>query len=207
MKLPDLEKAVATHSGQFLCVCIRDREQSKTVEFHHRIEPQRDVDVPDIGRLRDFYDTFGGITFYVDPVSGDAAKYIAPPSEWPGLEAGFAMWFDGMDEEEREEYLPGWVADCLVIGEEPRTGNYLLMPTTGEDAGRVFLFDHDGCEFSEAADDVVAYVEKLLVPDNRMLVEVATHMRFIVGDANIQWWIRDLRDNRGNAATTSADIT
>lgn len=206
MKQAPLATKVATHSGRFLCEQIRAREQTKTVEFHHAIEPPKDVDVPDIGRLRDFYDTFGSVTFYVDPESGEAAKRIAPPGEWDELETALYLWFEGMGDDEREEYLPDWIDSCLVIGEEPRTGNYLLMPTSGEDVGKVFLFDHDGCEFPELAGDVIEYVEKLLEPDNRLLVEIATHMRFIVGDPNVQWWIRDMHDNRGNTATTSADV-
>ena len=78
------------------------------------------------------------------------------------------------------------------------------MPTEGESAGRVFVFDHDGYEFVEEANDIVAYVEYMLKPDNQLLVNLATHMRFIEEGAKYQWWILELRDNRGNFATTAA---
>jgi hypothetical protein len=65
------------------------------------------------------------------------------------------------------------------------------------------LFDHDGFEFSEEAADLVEFVRIMLAPTDRLLTEIASHMRFIDGDPMIQWWIRELRDNRGNLATTS----
>ncbi len=200
----ELQLAVNAHQGVFLCSQIRKPEVTKTVHFKHQTtSPATIDDLPDIGRLRDFYAVFGSITFYVDSLSMDAARYIATPDEWAELEDGFLIWLEDLDDEEREELLPEWIDTCLVIGEEPETGNYILMPTEGAEAGAVYHFDHDGFEFDRHAPDLLKYTEDLLDLDDHNLSFIACHMRFIEGeDNNIQWWIKELHDNRGNNAKT-----
>ena len=203
MKLASLEAAVRGHAGQFYCERIRHSDEKKVINFRHEVSaPGPTKRLPDVGRLGDFYETFGSVVFYVDDKSGDAAKHIARPAQWAELHSEFTSWFDHLDEEELAESMPEWIDTCLVIGEEPKTGNYLLMPAVSDMAGHVFLFDHDGFEFTDCANDLVEYVEKLLAPNDQLLLEIATHMRFIDGDPSIQWWIRELRDNRGNVART-----
>ena len=176
---------------------------TKVVRFAHAITPPLESnDPPPIGRLQDFYDTFGSVVFYCDEKSGDAAKHIAPPSEWTELHECFSDWIDQLDDEERSEIVPAWVDTCLVIGETPRSGNYILMATEGSLAGYVFEFDHDGFEFTEEAKDLIEYVGMLLKPDSRKLTEIASHMRFVETDWSVQWWIRELRDHQGHVVTT-----
>jgi hypothetical protein len=206
MKLAALESAIAGHTGTFLCERINRRDETREVTFRHEITPPGPTPtLPDIGGLRDFYETFGSVTFYVDPVSGDAAKHIAPPDTWAELDDDLQDWFDGLGDDERDEILPEWFDDRLVIGEEPHTGNYLIMAgaSAGDEAGSVHLFDHDGYEFIRLAASLPEYAERLLDPDDAMLVDIATHMRFIDGDPMVQWWIREMRDNRGNVASTA----
>jgi len=204
MKLSTLESAIAAHTGTFLCERINKTDETREVAFRHVVTPPGPMpSVPDIGGLRDFYETFGSVTFYVDPVSGDAAKHIAHPDDWADLDDDLQGWFDGLGDDDLAEILPEWYDDRLVIGEEPRTGNYLVMAAAGEEAGHVYAFDHDGYEFTRLADSLPAYAERLLDPDDALLLDIATHMRFIDGDPMVQWWIRELRDNRGNVASTA----
>lgn len=200
-----LKQAVEAHAGTFRCSRLHHPSESKTVAFRHETTPPgHEGDLPHVGRLADFYGAFGSVTFYVDPNSGDAARHIAPPAAWPALHEHFAGWMVGLDESEREDFVPPWIDSCLVIGEEPHTGNYILMPTTGDQAGAVFHFEHDGFEFVRQADDLVQYAQKLLDPDDAALVYMATHMRFVEGaDYAVQWWIEEMQDNRGNVARTS----
>lgn len=201
--LKDLQHAITTHRGTFLCEALGDASLTRTIAFRHEVEPaMAGHELPDIPGLRAFYATFDSVLFYADAGSGDAAILIAAPAQWGELRDGFDGWTEHMDAEEREEYLPEWEASALVIGEEPQTGNYLLMPTTGEEAGRVFLFDHDGFEFIEQAPDLPRYAHSLLDPDDTALRMIASHMRFIEADGGTQWWIRELHDNRGNTART-----
>jgi len=200
-----LESAVRNHAGQLFCERIHAPSETKVVDFRHVVDSPAPVEqLPSVGRLVDFYDTFGSVIFYFDERSGDAAMHIASPSAWGELADEFGEWLTSLSEQERAEVLPGWIDQCLVIGEEPQTGNYILMPTSGDSVGRVFLFDHDGFDFVDKAADVVAFVERLLAPDDSLLNEMASHLRFIEGDSAIQWWIRELRDNRGNVARTTA---
>lgn len=203
MRLPDLELAVTTHAGDFHCSRIHGAGEIKVVRFRHRIEvPMSAESLPATGRLVDFFDTFGGAVFYWDEKSGDAAVFIAAPSEWSALRSSFMQGFESLSEKERQECLPHWIETCLVIGEMPRSGNYVLMATEGDAAGHVFEFDHDGFEFSQRAGDLVDYTYRLLALDTQRLTDFASHLRFIEGDWRTQWWIEELRDNRGNIVAT-----
>jgi len=205
MKLGELETAVLEHGGEFLCERIHDEKETKIVRFTHSVAPPGgQADLPAVGRLGDFYETFGSILFYHDDKSGDAGKHIAHPSRWADLHGAFSAWIEDLTQEERDECVPAWVGTCLVIGETPRSGNYILVPIEGPEEGHVFEFDHDGFEFKDEAEDVVEYVKKLLKPDSSTLSEIASHMRFIEGDPMVQWWIRELRDNGGLIVRTNA---
>lgn len=193
------------HAGEFFCERIHDKKNTKVVNFAHVTTAPSDCSqIPAFGRLRDFYGTFGSVLFYFDENSGDAAKYLAPTSKWLELHGDFNDWIEDLDEAEREEILPDWIATCIVIGETPQSGNYILMVTEGSETGKVIEFDHDGFEFDEMAKDIVEYVEKLLKPSGSRLTDIASHMRFIEGDPMIQWWIREMKDNHGHWATTAA---
>lgn len=205
MHLPDLFHAVTSHCGEFACERINHQpQQTKVVAFSHMVTPpQVTAGLPAVGRLGDFYDTFGSILFYLDAVTGDAAKHIVHPSEWASMHIDFNDWIEQLDDEERADILPEWIARCTAIGESPHTGNYILMVLDGAEAGKVFEFDHDGFEFIEQADDLVAYVQRLLDPDAGLLLDNASHMRFIEAD-QVQWWILEMADNRGNRVRTDA---
>lgn len=196
MTLTDLAEAIRTHAGTFECRQIHG-DQRRSVAFRHITTAPVDIDaLPDIGRLREFYGLFGSVAFYADERSGDAARWLAPPDEWAGLDEAFRGWL--FDDEDLED----WVENCLVIGETPHSGNYILLATDGDAAGRVFEFDHDGFEFREAGADVVDYATAMLRPDDARLTDFASHMRFIEGDGHEQWWIETMHDNRGHAAVT-----
>lgn len=203
MPMDELKAAVAGHTGEFLCERIHDGEATKVVRFTHEISPpEAGQTVPDVGQLRAFYATFGSIRFYLDPVSGDSGRYLARPSEWADLDGYFREWTDDLMDEDDD--LPDWLATCLVIGETPHSGNYILMPTTGALAGHVMEFDHDGFEFVDRGDSLAAYVQQLLAPDSETLTNLASLMRFIEGGSDVQWWIAELRDNRGRVVRTEA---
>ena len=203
MRLDDLHHAVSAHAGEFTCERIGRERTTRVVRFAHAVTPPSGTGgVPDVGRLRDVYDTFGEVVFYLEPDSGDAARRLAPPSEWPVLRAAFEEWLDMLDEEEADGL--GWLDDAVVIGETPQSGNYVLLATTGDAAGHVVEFDHDGFEFRDRAPDAVTYVEAMLRPHDARLTDFASHMRFTAGNGLVQWWIREMRDNRGHVARTRA---
>lgn len=194
MQLTSLIDKLNSHHGEFLCESFSG--EKKKISFYHLTKKSLTVpQLPDCGRLTDFYDTFGSILFYLNPESGDAARYIAPIHEWEILHNKISRWFV-MDEEEREEILPGWIDTALVLGNIPGTGNFILMPTEGSTRGHIYEFDHDGFEFFDEAPDLVTYAERLLRLDLPMLANFASHMRFITETPDQQWIIRGMSDNR-----------
>jgi hypothetical protein len=205
MRLAELERSVLAHAGEFQCVGIggNGKDNRKVVPFRHIVTPAVEVaDLPDIGKLREFYVTFGSILFYCDEQSGDAARYLAPVSEWPQLHEEFMGWMDLPGVEEEDEFIPHWIRTCLVIGETPHSGNYILMPTEGPEAGQVWEFDHDGFEFRCSGKDLPDYVERMMAPGRSRLTDFASSMRFMTGDSKTQWWIEELRDNGGRVVGT-----
>lgn len=156
-----------------------------------------------IAQLSDFYETFSNLLLYYDPVSDEAAIYIGSPDEWGSLKSDFLPWLDCLDENEKEDALPSWIDDCLVIGVVPQSGNYLLVPLSGEKCGYMCEFEHDGFEFIELAPDIEKFIYQLLDPSASTLAEMASNMRFVEGeDYTTQWWIAEMHDNRGNTVQT-----
>lgn len=205
MRISHLEDLVRQHAGEFVCEQIHHEGKTKTVDFTHIVSaPAPENSVPDVGRLPDFYDTFGAAIFYYDKQSGEAARYIAPCAEWNELKSGFNRWIEILGDDDRDELLPRWVLTCIAVGKIPRSGNYVLVATEGEAAGQVFEFDHDGLELRKAASDMIAYVEDILSMDSAKLAGIASHMRFVEGDQGAQWWIREFRDNRGCVIRTGS---
>lgn len=203
MKMEELKAAVLNHSGDFQCERIHKSEETKTVRFMHEVSPPESTqNVPAVGGLIDFYSVFGSIRFYFDKASGDSGRYIAPPSEWEELMGEFQDWMDSVEDDDFEDSMPEWISSCVVVGETPHSGNYILVATEGDVAGHVFEFDHDGFEFFEVAEDIGSYVSKLLRPTSDTLTNIATYMRFVEDGSDVQWWISELKDNNGNVVRT-----
>lgn len=199
-----------------MCEEIHNEKNKTEVFFRHDGAPPAPAAVvaalPDVGGIREFYGECESLLMYLDEKSGDAAYWLAPPSQWAGLDECFRPWLDGAEDwdDADDGFPPPWVKDCLVVGEIPASGNYLLVPTTGKDVGKVFEFEHDGCEFVELGDGLPDFVKRALYPDSARLTAMAAHLRFGVegtegteGDGKAAaWWIRQMRDNRGNSVFT-----
>ena len=199
-----LADAIRTHRGEFLCRSHGDATRRKIVPFRHLIEAPDAATlggVPAVGGLDGFYAVCNSVTFYHDETSGEAVRHIGPPEEWWLLEADFQDWVADFSDDE----LPEWLPDARVIGEAPEAALYILVATTGEHAGQIFEFDHDGCEFRHMADDILAYVKLLLQPDGALLTNFASTMRFSTDDTAEQWWIVEMRDSRGHVARTDPE--
>lgn len=184
---------------------INREKNTKVVQFRHiGSPPNTTLTVPDVQGLRQFYGTYEQLTMYIDERTGEAAYYLASPSQWSELEGDFKPWLDGLEDDEVAEFLPTWIDDCIVVGEIPQSGNYLLIPTSGPDAGKVFEFEHDGFEFIELGKSLPDFVAHALDLDSRRLTAMASHLRFIAPGEDSQWWIQELKDNRGNVVRTEA---
>ncbi len=204
MELQELKNAIAGHSGQFHCRQTNHHEKRKDVAFKHIYEsPRAHNEVPNVGKLKEFYCTFSELSLYYDEVSGDCAIHIADTAEWDSLAIHFTDWLESLNDEERTELLPDWLSDYVVIGEAPGSGNYYLIPTKGERAGYVYEFEHDGFDFLEIAKDIEDFIAKALNLDGAGLINIAAHMRFVeYEDYSTQWWIVEMTDSLGRVVTT-----
>ena len=83
MPLPDLHRAIAEHTGTFLCERINKPQETKTVNFQHHMQPPAALaaPLPDVGQLPAFYATMGGVLLYHDANTGDAARYVETAGE------------------------------------------------------------------------------------------------------------------------------
>lgn len=209
MNFEEVANKLESHTGRFICHQINNEGKIKIVNFEHIASPGiegQDLEslietyahIPD---LVSFYSKWGSLRLYHDPISGDSAFYIASPGEWAGLDSCFRDWIDILDEEE-EEMLPGWINDCLTIGEVPESGNYLLMPSKGEKPGCIFKFEHDGFEFEEISGNLGQFLDSILTPDTKCLTDMASHLRFVEENYDIQWWIQEYQDKEGKSVST-----
>lgn len=205
--LEALRVAVESHTGSFHCHQIHNEAERRVVAFRHLGVPAvGEFSASDVPGLREFYSTFGYLTLYFDEISGDAAYSIVSPAEWLDLGQDFADTFAHLSEDDLKDWLPAWCADCIVVGQVPASGNYLLVPASGPDAGQVFRFDHDGFEFASVGSDLPNFVERALKPDPQALLTMATHLRFSsLRPDEPQWWIDEMRDNRGAVVRTASE--
>ncbi len=198
----NLNDRITAHRGQFLCHQIHAEENQKTVDFAHEALPPEEASLPDVPGLKAFYDQFSELRLFThqdDPE--EAGFHIAAPADWSSLEAEYRGW---VDEEEDDEFLPSSEGGPLVIGEVPMTGNYLLVVQSGDDAGAVLLFDHDGFELYELGSSLADFAERAITPDEQALTAMASHMRFRAEGSDAQWWLVEMRDSDGRVVRTEA---
>lgn len=197
-----LKDRIAAHRGQFLCHQIHAEENQKTVDFAHEALPPEAASLPDVPGLKAFYEAFGELRLFThqdDPE--EAGFHIAGPADWSSLESEYRGW---VDEEADDEFLPSSEGGPLVIGEVPMTGNFLLVVQSGDDAGAVLLFDHDGFELYELGSSLADFVERAITPDEQALTAMASHMRFRTEGSDAQWWLVEMRDSDGRVVRTEA---
>lgn len=196
----NLKDKVTQHTGHFVCQQIGQPAQQKTVHFRHLATEPRPYSGPDLPGFKAFYAMFGSLTLYLDEASGEAGFYLAAPDEWAQLEDCFALWIEDLESDDPD--LPAWLGQRQVVGEIPGSGNYLLVPTQGPEAGKVFEFEHDGFEFIERAADLCHFVESVLAPSPADLTAMASHLRFTTPASPAQWWITALHDKQGHSVRT-----
>ena len=133
-------------------------------------------------QLAAFYERYGSVRLYCDTVGSDSAFYIADPDEWASLKTAFCDWIDLLDPEEEKELLPVWIDNYIVVGEIPMSGNYFLVPMSGETAGHVFEFDHDGFEFTDRGKDFDEFLDYVSTVDANFDRDILGNTRYSDGE-------------------------
>ncbi len=163
--------------------------------IEHRVEGPAPASVrePMLQRLRNvpelaaFYDEYGSARLYCDTIGIASAFYIGSPDAWARLKKDLNKWFELLDYDEEEELLPDWIDACVVFGEIPMSGNYLLMPMSGELTGQVFEFEHDGFEFIRRGENFDEFLSWVSTVDDKLLQDIGGHTRYSDGETETQW--------------------
>ena len=140
-----------------------------------------------VPQLAAFYERYGSVRLYCDTVGSDSAFYIADPDDWASLKIGFRTWLELLSPDEEEELLPDWVDNYIVIGEVPYSGNYFLVPLSGEVTGHVFEFEHDGFEFIDRGKNFDAFLDYVSTVNASLIEDILCHTRYSDGETETQW--------------------
>ena len=196
MNLSAIKDFLNHENPRFICTAEPDgsSHDSFTAQVEHRMtEPEGD-DLQSLAggldQLIELYSTFGSLRLYCDAKSSSSAFYLAKPSEWRQLRQEFLSWIRMLGAEQ-ERPMPEWTETSVVFGEIPETGNYLMMPQSGSDAGKVFLFDHESCDFEEEAPDLAAYITALTSPGDALFRKIRSNTRYSDGETATQWLVQD----------------
>lgn len=150
----------------------------------------------DASQIIEFYESFGSLRLYIGEAEGEiighpSAFYLAHPDEWSDLKENVYEWLSDLSNEEIAQYddfPPDWINDFIAFGEIPNSGNYLVMPTRGAEAGKIFEFEHDGLEFVERATDIQGLLDWIAMPAPGLFEYIAVHTRYYDGKSDIQWF-------------------
>ena len=194
--LQSLDALLARKNQRFVCTDTGwpepGPERFTANSVHHTDPPLGKAELERLGRLfgeipqlQEFYSRYGSVRLYADTIGFNSAFYIATPDEWHRLQGEFQSWLDICDDD--EEVMPDDLDDYIVIGDMPATGNSYLMPTSGPHTGKVFLFDHDGFEFSVQGQDLSAFLEHNTTVDEALLDDIGGHTRYSDGETETQW--------------------
>jgi len=196
MNLKHLEDFLARENQRFVCYAAADEpEATCEVQIEHVVGASLTGDdqqalAAQTGaatELVGFYREFPSLRLYCDTNSSSSAFYLARPRKWDQLKQELMSWIRMLHDEATHGALPDWLGDAVVFGEIPEASNYLLMPSAGPDAGKVFLFDHSDLTFTEQAPGFVAYLEKITTPDAGLLAEIRKHTQYSDGSTATKW--------------------
>ncbi len=196
--MAEFKALLARKNQRFVCRGTGSPDPgSKTFVAHveHRIEtpPSPSVREPFLKRLRHipelatFYEQYGSARLYCDTNGPDAAFFIGDADDWGALKSSLSLWFRDLSAEEKGRYLPEWIDACVVFGEIPMSGNYLLLPMSGEFAGHVYEFEHDGFEFIRRGRNFDEFLSYVSTVDDALIQDILCHTRYSDGETEIQW--------------------
>ncbi len=202
MNLKHLEDFLAHENQRFVChaaAAADDATEQFTVQIEHVVgasltgDDQQALEAQHnaCDQLVAFYREFPSLRLYCDTNSSSSAFYLARPRKWDQLKQELLSWIRMLHDEDTHGALPGWLDSAVVFGEIPEASNYLVMPTEGDDASKVFLFEHGTLTFSEQAGDFPGYVEMITTPTASLLAEIRKHTQYSDGSTATKWLVAE----------------
>ncbi len=202
MDLKKLEDFLARENQRFTCYAAATTDVDAE-KFSAQIEHQVGLSLTGddqavleeqgghIAQLVAFYTEFPSLRLYCDTNSSSSAFYLARPRKWGQLKQEFMGWIRMLHDEDTHGALPDWLGSTLVFGEIPETSNYLLMPTEGDEAGKVFMFEHSSFSFSEQAPDFESFLARLTTPNRALFQEIRRYTQYSDGETATKWLVED----------------
>lgn len=202
MDLKKLEDFLARENQRFTCYAAATTDVDHE-KFSAQIEHQVGLSLTGddqavleeqgghMGQLVAFYTEFPSLRLYCDTNSSSSAYYLARPRKWDQLKQEFMGWVRMLHDEGSHGALPDWLASTLVFGEIPETSNYLLMPTEGDEAGKVFMFEHATFSFTEQATNFASFLEKITTPNKGLYEEIRRYTQYSDGETATKWLVED----------------
>lgn len=135
----------------------------------------------------EFYENWGGISFHEQTDSGAASLCIHPVENWDDLHSEMSEWFDMVDEEDLEDCGIDWLDNCVVFGEVPQSGNYFVVPLSGQNKGKIIYQDHDGLEPEEYASSFSEFLQKFLTSPVEQIDHLGCYTRYSDNKTERQW--------------------
>ncbi|MEM0952757.1 MAG: hypothetical protein AAGI24_01345 [Pseudomonadota bacterium] len=200
MDLKQLEDFLARENQRFICYAAASADEPAE-KFQAQIEHVVGASLTGddqqalalqagaVQQLDAFYHEFPSLRLYCDTNSSSSAFYLARPRKWEQLKQELMSWVRMLHDEATHGALPDWLDNAVVFGEIPEASNYLLMPTTGPDAGKVFLFEHQTQSFTEQAEDFLSYLAKITSPSPVLLSEIRKHTQYSDGSTATKWLV------------------
>ena len=65
------------------------------------------------------------------------------------------------------------------------------MPTEGDDAGKVFMFEHSSFEFLERSTNFERFVDKITNPSPQLFEEIRRYTQYSDGETATKWLVED----------------
>jgi hypothetical protein len=144
------------------------------------------------GGIADFYARHDGATLYANRRSKTAGIRLFPISMWDKATRRFnkdrtSQAEDLDDWGRRQRALPN--LDGVVIGEIPRSGNYLIVRLSGKHRGGIFYANHDdsGSACKPLARNFAALLDRIAADPAKFLCDMGGYTRFSDGKTDTQW--------------------
>lgn len=196
MSLKRFESHLRDPSPGFRCYAAGDRTESLAVlaRVKHRVgRPATSKALADIDNwlgnaatgLQRFYELHDGLLLYRDTRSDAAGIDFFKSAELDSRteemrESMQAMGFEQAD-------MPSWFEQGLVFGEIPRSANYFVIQSTGDEAGQIFYADHDAYDPAPLAASFDEFLRLIVDDPAGFLNERGCYTRYSDGKTDKQW--------------------
>ena len=126
-----------------------------------------------------------GVVLYRDTLSDTAGVEFFKVADWKAKTAEMHEWTSGMGLD--DDNWPDWIHRGVVIGDIPHSANYFVLQPDGQNAGRVYYFDHDDFQETPLAESLEELLKMIIEDPANFLLERGCYTRYSDGKTKTQW--------------------